>query len=82
MSIFGQIAAAAEPGGGDSDRIEGQRLGSDAITSPASASSRQGVTVNGVGQTIGRPNDTWPLDHSIRRSQIPDRSCHANAPTS
>src|SRR6478736_4167745 len=28
-------------------RDEGQRLGSDAITSPASASSRQGVTVNG-----------------------------------
>src|SRR5712692_5128560 len=40
-------ATAAEPGGGGSDRIEGQRLGSDAITSPASASSMQGVTVNG-----------------------------------
>jgi hypothetical protein len=40
-------ATAAEPGGGGSGRIEGQRLGSDAITSPASASSRQGVTVNG-----------------------------------
>ena len=40
-------ATAAEPGGGGCDRIEGQCLGSDAITSPASASSRQGVTVNG-----------------------------------
>ncbi|MEA3071025.1 MAG: haloacetate dehalogenase [Alphaproteobacteria bacterium] len=40
-------ATAAGFCGGGCDRIEGQRLGSDAITSPASASSRQGETVNG-----------------------------------
>ena len=44
-SAFG--ATAAGFCGGGCDRIEGQRLGSDAITSPASASSRQGETVNG-----------------------------------
>src|SRR5258708_29955620 len=75
-------ATAAELGGGGSDRIEGQRLGRDAITSPASASSRQGVTVNGSRSDHCATQRYKAFGSPIRRSQIPDRSCHANAPTS
>src|SRR5712672_339050 len=70
-------ATAAEPGGGGSDRIEGQRLGSDAITSPASASSRQGVTVNGSRSAhwaVQRYNAFGSVDSEIA-NPLPSMPC-------